>query len=338
MSEPISTDRRNFLKSSVAVSSSVAAISASSSLVAGSENSVSVNGSFSSQYSKQTLTQLFHHRKWNSTITLFLPGGFSHLDSWCHCPELARKAGQSIQIDGEERVLQGPVAAFKKSKGCEFSISSLFPHLSQQASKISVVHGVEASCSHHGIAADDWSPLTNLNSFGLVSVKKNIQEKVEAKDWFGLSQKKTNHVGNQLKTAAVNLLSGIRHQTVRVFGPGLDGWDAHRDLVKNCHDGFASIDKPMAGLLEFLASTGQLESTLILCISEFGRSPFCDHSSFDGRGHQNKGFSVWVSGGEAEGNRLGGKSFGEVSSIGLPIEGKTIPASEFAKLVAGNCR
>ena len=58
-------------------------------------------------------------------------------------------------------------------------------------------------------------------------------------------------------------------------------WDAHADLQGN-HSGFAAeVDQPIAGLLTDLKSQGLLDSTLIICGGEFGRTS--DSQGSDGR-------------------------------------------------------
>jgi len=62
-------------------------------------------------------------------------------------------------------------------------------------------------------------------------------------------------------------------------------------MTRNC----AQIDKPIAGLLHDLDQRGLLEDTLVLWGGEFGRTP--DDATQDGRGHNNKGYSMWMAGG-----------------------------------------
>ena len=59
------------------------------------------------------------------------------------------------------------------------------------------------------------------------------------------------------------------------------------------------IDQPVAALLRDLKRRGMLEDTLILCTSEFGRTPFSQSASDavgTGRDHNQTGFSVWMAG------------------------------------------
>ncbi|HYH63109.1 MAG TPA: DUF1501 domain-containing protein [Urbifossiella sp.] len=81
-------------------------------------------------------------------------------------------------------------------------------------------------------------------------------------------------------------------------------WDLHGSLtagmVRNC----GQIDRPVAGLLADLDRRGLLRDTLVVWGGEFGRTP--EDPTQDGRGHNNKGFSLWLAGGGVKGGRTHG--------------------------------
>ncbi len=87
-------------------------------------------------------------------------------------------------------------------------------------------------------------------------------------------------------------------------------WDHHGFLnslmTKNC----GQIDRPIAGLLTDLAQRGLLDDTLVLWGGEFGRTP--DDPTQDGRGHNNRGYSMWMAGGGVK----PGMAFGETDEYG----------------------
>ena len=72
-------------------------------------------------------------------------------------------------------------------------------------------------------------------------------------------------------------------------------WDHHGFLTGGMTKNCAIIDKPIAALLEDLDNRGMLDDTLVIWGGEFGRTP--DDPTTDGRGHNNKGFSMWLAGG-----------------------------------------
>ena len=92
------------------------------------------------------------------------------------------------------------------------------------------------------------------------------------------------------------------------------GWDAHggeHDIEKNHRRNAAQVDKPVAALLTDLKRRGMLDDTLVLWLSEFGRTPMLqgDH----GRNHSPYGFSIWLAGGGVR----AGQAIGRTDDIGL---------------------
>ncbi|HRF01418.1 MAG TPA: DUF1501 domain-containing protein [Pirellulaceae bacterium] len=86
--------------------------------------------------------------------------------------------------------------------------------------------------------------------------------------------------------------------------PDKDGWDAHGALEKNHTPRARWTDRPAAALIEDLHRRGLLDSTLVLWVSEFGRTPMRQGS--DGRQHDAAGFTCWMAGGGVrEGVRIG---------------------------------
>jgi uncharacterized protein (DUF1501 family) len=56
-----------------------------------------------------------------------------------------------------------------------------------------------------------------------------------------------------------------------------------------------NVDQPIAGLLVDLKRRGMLDDTLVVCTTEFGRTPWSD--SPDGRNHHGRAYSSWLAGG-----------------------------------------
>ena len=94
-------------------------------------------------------------------------------------------------------------------------------------------------------------------------------------------------------------------------------WDHHGFLTGGMTKNCAAIDKPIAGLLEDLDNRGMLEDTLVIWGGEFGRTP--DDPTTDGRGHNNKGFSMWLAGGGVK----SGMAYGATDEHGYEaVEGR----------------
>jgi uncharacterized protein (DUF1501 family) len=77
------------------------------------------------------------------------------------------------------------------------------------------------------------------------------------------------------------------------------GWDQHiaiaRQLPNQCKD----VDQPTAALLKDLKQRGMLEDTLVMFITEFGRTVFSQGALGDanaGRDHHGRCFTIWLAG------------------------------------------
>lgn len=80
------------------------------------------------------------------------------------------------------------------------------------------------------------------------------------------------------------------------------GWDAHGDCRGNHQSQARKTDQPIAGLIEDLAQRGLLDSTLLVWVGEFGRTPIRQGSN--GRDHHPYGFSAWLAGGGVRGGQV----------------------------------
>src|SRR5688572_21603295 len=94
------------------------------------------------------------------------------------------------------------------------------------------------------------------------------------------------------------------------------GWDTHADLVLQLRDGYSGA-KPGAGLIPTfdlafsarvsdLRDRGLLDSTLVIAMGEFGRTPKLN--SRGGRDHWPRAFSVVLAGGGVKGGQVIGSS------------------------------
>jgi len=97
---------------------------------------------------------------------------------------------------------------------------------------------------------------------------------------------------------------------VQVYYAKGDPWDAHSDIQqhrKNAKDS----DQPFAAVIKDLKSRGLLAETLVVCGSEFGRTPVAEIGAGAnglnvGRDHNPFGFSLWLAGGGIKGGTVYG--------------------------------
>jgi arylsulfatase A-like enzyme len=105
------------------------------------------------------------------------------------------------------------------------------------------------------------------------------------------------------------------HST-RAFG---NLWDQHRDLYDGHSKNAEAVDVPIAGLLADLKQRGLLDDTLVMCGSEFGRTPVFEYQDGnegrkrDGRDHNPHGFTMWFAGGGVR----SGLSYGATDDYGF---------------------
>jgi hypothetical protein len=81
---------------------------------------------------------------------------------------------------------------------------------------------------------------------------------------------------------------------VRLAAVFQGGYDAHGNIEKSSNTIFPIFDQAFSALLEDLGQRGLLDSTLVLAIGEFGRTPHINHSA--GRDHWPGVFSIAVAG------------------------------------------
>ncbi|MGE0707181.1 MAG: DUF1501 domain-containing protein [Planctomycetota bacterium] len=75
----------------------------------------------------------------------------------------------------------------------------------------------------------------------------------------------------------------------------LPGWDTHADHFELSRPNLDALDRGFSALLDDLAQRQLLDRTLVLCASEFGRTPRIN--PLDGRDHWTRGFSLALAGG-----------------------------------------
>jgi hypothetical protein len=120
-------------------------------------------------------------------------------------------------------------------------------------------------------------------------------ETAETQSLYGLNRKETKDFGMQLLAARRFVERGVRFIQIQHGAGGAGVWDAHSKLKSNHTTNCLAVDQPMAALLTDLKRRGMLEETIVICASEFGRTPGTQGA--DGRDHHIFGFTVWMAGG-----------------------------------------
>ena len=131
------------------------------------------------------------------------------------------------------------------------------------------------------------------------------QETHETHTLYGLDDRRTSGFGTQCLTAR-----RLAEKGVRFIQLTSQGWDHHSRMREAFSRKATETDKPIAGLITDLKRRGLLDETLIVWGGEFGRQANPDNNG--GRGHNNKGFSMWMAGGGVK----GGFAHGSTDELG----------------------
>ncbi|MBC8165694.1 MAG: DUF1501 domain-containing protein, partial [Bryobacteraceae bacterium] len=142
----------------------------------------------------------------------------------------------------------------------------------------------------------------------------------DTKEMYGLNEPVTESFGKRCLMARKQVESGVRF--VQLYTPS-QSWDAHIDIHKNHVKNAAETDKPIAALLKDLKRKGLLDSTLVVWMGEFGRTPDTPaDQKTKGRDHNPQAMTIWMAGGGTKGgsvvgstNELGFKAVEDVYHI-----------------------
>ncbi len=110
----------------------------------------------------------------------------------------------------------------------------------------------------------------------------------------------------------VQIYCGAENTTAKKIRPN---WDSHEDLVRDHGYWGAVLDTGAAALLTDLKQRGLLESTLVICTTEFGRQPAAQGK---GRDHNPGAFTAWMAGGGIK----GGTGYGTTDPLGSKAQDK----------------
>lgn len=151
-------------------------------------------------------------------------------------------------------------------------------------------------------------------------------------------------LGQNLLLARRLIEAGTRLVTVNAW-PGYpekdkyphftQGWDMHGAAVQKCGIfstgqfglGFALpvFDQALSALLEDLAQRGLLETTLVVVVGEFGRTPKIVNSPYPGRDHWPQCYSALLAGAGVR----GGSVYGASDAISAYVKDKPVSPEEF---------
>ncbi len=112
----------------------------------------------------------------------------------------------------------------------------------------------------------------------------------------------------------------------------LDGWDDHGGAAKSIKRRAEYLDPAIAQLIDDLKVRGLFDSTLIVFMSEFGRTPQLADSGYNqtlGAGHYAKAWTTWLAGCGVR----GGTVIGKVDAKGGEVTDRPVNAQDFLATV-----
>ena len=121
-----------------------------------------------------------------------------------------------------------------------------------------------------------------------------------------------SRIGQSCLVARKLVEAGVPFVNVRTTG-----WDTHKKHFQKMGKMLGDLDKALSALISDLDARGLLDSTIILCGGEFGRTPkvLWEAPWNGGRAHYGKTFSYLVAGG----GFIGGKVLGKTDKTGEKV-------------------
>lgn len=107
----------------------------------------------------------------------------------------------------------------------------------------------------------------------------------------------------------------------------LGGWDTHRNNFTQVKRLSGQLDRALAALIRDLKQRGLLESTLIVCQGEFGRTPVINRNR--GRDHWPGAWSAVLAGGGIS----GGQTVGSTTEDGIEVDERPVTAPDLIATV-----
>ena len=123
-------------------------------------------------------------------------------------------------------------------------------------------------------------------------------ETAETQKLYGIDNPATAVYGRRLLAARRLAEKGVRFSLVYLSDYG--EWDSHNNLKELHAKSAGRVDKPLAGLIRDLKRTGLDKDVVVVCATEFGRTPGLEtrdaYKMPTGRDHHPHGFTVWLYG------------------------------------------
>jgi hypothetical protein len=185
----------------------------------------------------------------------------------------------------------------------------------------------DAPCERSGIDRHRSLAYSLLGSARLRQAFDLGREPAATRELYGMTL-----FGQAALTARRLVEAGGRFVTVfwDEYGLAGTGWDTHWDHFARMKDELLpGLDRTLSGLLIDLDRRGQLDETLVVCLSEHGRTPRLSTGRGGGRDHWSRCYSVLLAGGGIARGRVIGRSDKIASD---PVERRVSPKDILATI------
>jgi Protein of unknown function (DUF1501) len=135
-------------------------------------------------------------------------------------------------------------------------------------------------------------------------------------------------IGQSLLLARRLVEAGVRFVAYNAFN---QEWDTHGDLKRRYQQIVPPVDQGYSALIEDLRDRGLLDSTVVICGGEFGRTPVVNNNK--GRDHWPNVYTMLMAGGQLRRGIVIGESDGKGSAVRAhPIHPEDILATMWQQL------
>ena len=261
-----------------------------------------------------TPTPAIQHPQMGAVVAHEL-GGMNHLPPWIGVPTSAPQAGTGY-LPAKYGCFQlgtdpGKPGFRVRDVSLPGSVSEA--DFAKRRSLRDVVENQFRKLETDGVAQSTMDEFHH-KAFGLLSSEKaqaafsmngepdSVKALYGCQKYKGGRAKQVLTVGERFVLARRLVEAGARFVTVQYEGD--NGWDTHTRVADYFNDAMPAFDHAFAGLITDLETRGLLDSTLVMVMTEFGRTPKVNATA--GRDHHAKCFSmVLAGGGTTRGNVFG---------------------------------
>lgn len=150
-----------------------------------------------------------------------------------------------------------------------------------------------------------------------------LSENVKAFEFAGESQETKSLYGNSQFGQGCLLARRLVEAGVSFIEVRSNGWDTHQDNFSAVTKNAAQVDPGLSGLITDLKQRGLLETTLVVWMGEFGRTPKINPRT--GRDHYPRAFNAVMAGGGIRGGRV----YGETTPDGMAVKENPVTVQDF---------